>query len=145
LPQRYRILIVEDNEADVAMIRKAIAAAVEADLHVVSDGKAATGFFDAADADESAPRPDLVLLDLNLPKVNGDEVLKHVRASTRCRDAMLLVVSSSDALRDQSAVASLGIAGYFRKPSDYAEYMKLGPLVKRLLEASRAAVGSDAP
>jgi two-component system, chemotaxis family, response regulator Rcp1 len=145
LPQRYRILIVEDNEADVAMIRKAIAAAVEADLHVVCDGKAATGFFDAADADESAPRPDLVLLDLNLPKVNGDEVLKHMRASTRCRDAMLLVVSSSDALRDQSAVASLGIAGYFRKPSDYAEYMKLGPLVKRLLEASRAAVGSDAP
>ena len=139
MQQRQQILLIEDNQADVAIIRRALtAASVAADLHVVYDGQSATQFFDAADADEKAPCPDLVLLDMNLPKKSGDEVLKHLRASERCRDAAVLIVSSSDAPRDQSAVASLGVAGYFRKPSDYAGYMKLGELVKGLLEGHRA-------
>ena len=134
--QRHQILLIEDNEADVFMIRKAIDAAVRADLHVVSDGKAGILFVDAAGAEGNPPCPDLVLLDMNLPKENGPDVLKHLRASENCRDAAVLIVSSSDATRDQNAVSCLGIAGYFTKPSDYYEYMKLGPLVKALLEDS---------
>ena len=135
--QQHLILLIEDNEADVFVIRKAVTTAgINADFHVVYDGKDATQFFDAADADENAPCPDVVLLDLNLPRKSGDDVLKHLRASRRCRNATVLIVSSSDALSDRNAVASLGIAGYFKKPFDYAEYMQLGPLVKRLLEAT---------
>jgi DNA-binding response OmpR family regulator len=76
-----------------------------------------------------------VLLDINLPKKSGDEVLQHLRHSDRCRHAQVLVVSSSDAARDREVVAGLSVAGYFKKPSDYAEFMKLGPWVKALLEA----------
>lgn len=131
LPQ---ILVVEDSKTDVFLIRKAIAnAQVNADLYFVSDGDAATQFFDSADADASAPCPTLVLLDLNLPKKNGDDVLRHLRGSRRCRNAAVLIVSSSDAVRDRQGVAALGVSGYFRKPADYYDFMKLGDLVKTLL------------
>lgn len=116
------------------LIRKAIAGAhVDADLHFVSDGEAATQFFDAADADPSAPCPTLVLLDLNLPKKGGDDVLRHLRGSRRCSHAAVVIVSSSDAPRDREAVAGLGVNAYFRKPSDFYDFMKLSDLVKRLL------------
>lgn len=129
-----QILVVEDSKTDVFLIRKAIASAqVDADLHVVSDGDAATRFFDSADADANAPCPALVLLDLNLPKKSGDDVLRHLRNSRRCSEAAVLIVSSSDAARDREGVAGLGVSGYFRKPSDYYEFMKLGELVKKLL------------
>lgn len=126
--------MVEDSKTDVFLIREAIASAeVNADLHFVSDGDAATQFFDSADVDANAPCPTLVLLDLNLPKKNGDDVLRHLRSSRTCADAAVLIVSSSDAVTDREAVAALGVNGYFRKPSDYYEFMRLGDLVKRLL------------
>jgi two-component system, chemotaxis family, response regulator Rcp1 len=126
--------VVEDSKTDVFLIRKAIASAqVNADLHFVSDGEAATQFFDSADADANAPCPALVLLDLNLPKKNGDDVLSHLRRSRRCGHAAVLIVSSSDAPRDREGVAAVGVSAYFRKPSDYYEFMKLGDLVKKLL------------
>lgn len=126
--------MVEDSKTDVFLIRQAMAAAkVNADLHFVSDGDAATKFFDSADMDVNAPCPSLVLLDLNLPKKNGDDVLRHLRASRRCRNAAVLIVSSSDLPGDREAVAKLGVNGYFQKPSDYYEFMKLGNLVKGLL------------
>jgi chemotaxis family two-component system response regulator Rcp1 len=129
-----QILVVEDSKTDVFLIREAIASAqVNADVRFVSDGDAATQFFDSTDADANAPCPTLILLDLNLPKTNGHDVLRHLRISRRCRNAAVLIVSSSDAVRDREGVADLGVNGYFRKPSDYYEFMKLGELVKRLL------------
>ncbi len=126
--------MVEDSKTDVFLIREAIVSAqVNADLHFVSDGDAATQFFDSADVDANAPCPTLVLLDLNLPKKSGDDVLRHLRSSRRCGNAAVLIVSSSEAVSDREGVADLGVNGYFRKPSDYYEFMKLGDLVKRLL------------
>jgi two-component system, chemotaxis family, response regulator Rcp1 len=126
--------VVEDSKTDLFLIRQAIAGArVNADLYFVSDGDAATQFFDSADADANAPCPTLVLLDLNLPKKNGDDVLRHLRGSSRCGNAAVLIVSSSDMVSDREAVAGLGVNGYFRKPSDYYEFMKLGDLVKSVL------------
>jgi two-component system, chemotaxis family, response regulator Rcp1 len=133
------ILVVEDNKTDVYLIREALSSGkVKANVHIVRDGYAATNFFDAADADPSAPCPDLILLDLNLPIKSGAEVLHHLRESRRCKTARVLVISSSDSARDRASVERLGTAGYFRKPTDYAEYLKLGPLVKSLLDISTA-------
>jgi CheY-like chemotaxis protein len=131
---RSHILIVEDNAADVYLIRASVSAStINAELHVVTDGEQAVRFFDDADRDSAAPCPELVLLDINLPRKHGGEVLEHMRRSPRCRHALVIVVSSSESIRDREAMAQLGANGYFRKPSDYSEFLKLGTMIKDLL------------
>lgn len=131
------ILVIEDSETDLFLIRDAIEAAeVNANVHVVTDGHEAIQFFDAVETDQNTRCPALVLLDMNLPKRSGNEVLRHLRQSTRCSTARVIIVSSSDGPRDRASVADLAVAGYFRKPSDYAGFMKLGPLVKAVLQGS---------
>jgi DNA-binding response OmpR family regulator len=126
---------VEDNKADVFLICEAIEAAnPQGDLRVVSDGEKAVRFFEQVDGEESAACPALLILDINLPKKHGGQVLEQMRASRRCRNALVLVVTSSDSARDRETMANLGVNGYFRKPSAYDDFMKLGGLVKELLE-----------
>jgi DNA-binding response OmpR family regulator len=131
---RRRILVVEDSKADLFLIREAIAAAeVDAELHVVQDGQQAIELFERVDAGAEPHCPDLVLIDLNLPKKNGTEVLRSLRKSGACQNALVLIVTSSDSSNDREAVKSLGLSSYFRKPSSYAEFLKLGPIVRDLL------------
>jgi CheY-like chemotaxis protein len=119
------------------LIRKAIAAAaVNAVLHVVKDGQEAVQFLDNVNGG-SVLCPDLVLLDLNVPKRDGTEVLRHLRNAPLCKNALVLVVTSSDSVRDREAVNALGTNGYFRKPSAFAEFLKLGALVKNLLSPAK--------
>jgi chemotaxis family two-component system response regulator Rcp1 len=126
---------VEDNRADVFLIRESIQiAGVDANLHVVPDGDKAIHFFELAESDPVSPCPVLVILDINLPKKQGREVLHHLRQSGRCGEAAVLVVTSSDSERDRDEMSQLGVCGYFRKPSEYEEFMKLGQLVKGLLK-----------
>ena len=128
------ILIVEDNRADVFLIREAIEAAeIKAELEVVDDGDKAIKFFEAIDLDDRRACPCLLILDINLPKRPGNEVLAHMRRTRRCPDAQVLVVTSSDSDRDREEMRNLGVKVYFRKPSDYAAFMKLGDIVKELL------------
>jgi DNA-binding response OmpR family regulator len=125
------ILVVEDNLADVFLIRDAIkASGVSAMVHVVHNGEDAIRFFDSADSDDSSPRPELVILDINLPKVRGKEVLERLRQSRRCRDAFVIVASTSDTLQDRKMAVTTGTNIYFRKPSEYDEFMKLGILIR---------------
>ncbi len=129
-------MIVEDNLADVFLIRRAIEAAnVYAGLHVVHDGEQAIRFFDEVDGDITAPCPDLVILDINLPRKHGGEVLQHMRETRRCRSALVIAVSTSDSAHDREQMMKLGANAYFRKPSDYADFMKLGDMVKSLLSS----------
>ena len=137
--KRPQILVVEDSKADLFLIRQAIAAAqVNAVVTIVNDGHQAVRFIDSADAAQGAC-PDLVLLDLNLPKKDGIEVLRHMRKSAVCKNALVLVVTSSDSAGDREAVKALGFNGYFRKPSVYAEFMKLAPMVRELLASAGGA------
>ena len=131
--QRPQILLVEDNKADLFLMREAITATLPADLHTVSDGESAVRFIDSADSDDAAPCPDLILLDLNLPKKSGIEVLQHIRRSRKCCSTLILIVTSSDSQNDRKATAELGVNGYFRKPSSYDAYCKIGEIVKDLL------------
>ena len=131
---KHQILIVEDDSADVFLISEAITLAnLEADLKVVTDGDKAIRFFEQVDSDDSIACPALVILDINLPRKNGSQVLQQMRTTRRCANALVLVVSSSDSAKDRDVMAKLGANGYFRKPSDYDQFMKLGGLVKNLL------------
>lgn len=128
------MLIVDDNESDAFLIQEAIGATrLPLTLHVAKDGEQAIRFFDRADAHPELPCPALVLLDINLPKMQGDLVLKYMRHSRRCANALVVAVSTSDSERDRRGMTDLGANGYFRKPSTYDEFMKLGGIVKALL------------
>jgi CheY-like chemotaxis protein len=132
--KRKFILVVEDNESDIYLIRDALTSAqVDASVRVLRDGDAATSFFDELDRNPMAVCPALILLDINLPRTNGDQVLAHLKKSVRCRNARVIVVTSSDSQRDRQKVRELGADAYFRKPSDYEEFLKLGTLIKTLL------------
>jgi DNA-binding response OmpR family regulator len=126
--------------ADLFLIRESIAAAkIDATVSIVNDGRQAVEFIDKAETGQGVPCPDLVLLDLNLPKKDGIEVLRHLRSTAACKNALVLVVSSSDSASDREAVQAWGLDGYFRKPSDYAEFMKLGNIIKELLTGTTGA------
>ncbi len=115
-------------------MREALSAAsVRAELHVVSDGESAIRFIDATDADDHARCPALILLDLNLPKKTGLEVLRYLRTSQKFSKAIVLIVTSSDSQSDRQAATQLGANGYFRKPSGFEAYLKVGEIVRDLL------------
>ena len=119
------------------LIRESIAVArIDAALHVVPDGERAIRFFEEADSDPQAPCPEVVILDINLPKRQGREVLELLRRSSRCSQALVLVVTSSGSEQDREAMRNLGASTYFRKPSQYEDFMKLGQVLKALLDAT---------
>jgi DNA-binding response OmpR family regulator len=118
----------------VYLIRAAIEnARVRADLRVIKDGELAIRFIDETDTDNRIPCPDLVILDLNLPRMHGSEVLQHLRKSRRCYRAFVIAVSSSDSTQDRTEMLALGANGYFHKPFAYARFMQLGEIVKTML------------
>ena len=102
-------------------------------LQIASDGDHALKFWDNIDADPEAACPALVLLDLNLPRVSGLEILSRIRKCRRCAEVPVVIVTSSDSPHDLAAVSALNIAGYFQKPSDLAEYMGLKRIILQAL------------
>jgi CheY-like chemotaxis protein len=127
-------LLVEDNRADVLIIEEAILLYdLPLQLHVVEDGDQAFQFIDRADHDPEAPCPQVLLLDLNLPKRSGKEVIQRVRQSARCKGVPILVISSSNSPKDRNEVVQLGAQHYFCKPVNYDEFLKVGAILQRML------------
>ncbi len=95
--------MVEDSPADVPMVREAIkGSGLEAEIWVVTDGEQATRFFDEMDLASSKPCPDAIILDINLPKRRGGEILRHIRRSVRCSATPVLIVSTSSSEKDRA-------------------------------------------
>lgn len=137
------ILLAEDNIGDVMLVREALAAHnVENTLHVVTDGQEALEFIAAMGETQSTPCPDLMLLDMNLPKADGVCILAAFRQHQACTKTPVIIVTSSNSTKDRNRVAALGVDEYFRKPPDFDEFMKLGKIVKEVLEGN-AAAGCD--
>ncbi|HLH05554.1 MAG TPA: response regulator [Bryobacteraceae bacterium] len=127
-------MIVEDNDADVFLIQEALAGTgLRIELEILLDGEQAIDFFERVEHDPDLSCPTLIILDINLPKKQGGEVLKQIRRGPKCSAAPVLVVSTSDSQPDRERMASLGADGYFRKPSEYEEFMKLGAIAKKWL------------
>ena len=134
--EQHYILIVEDNEADAFLIEEAIRTIqLSVTIRIAGNGEQAIRIFDEVDENIGAAAPHLIILDINLPRKSGHEVLKHMRRSARCAKAHVIVVSSSDSARDRSRMAELGAEAYFRKPSEYAGFLKLGDLVSSVLQS----------
>ena len=132
--ERPRVLLVEDNPVDANLVEEALAEAhLDCDLFVVSDGAQAIAFFEHLASGDSQELPDMVLLDLNLPKVPGEAVLQRVRSTPRHAATKVFIISSSDAPADRERVMKLGVSGYFRKPSNLAQFLELGARVRAVL------------
>lgn len=123
------VLVAEDNPADVLLMREALTDRFPGvEIVVQEDGEQMMHWIDKAESG-GAPCPDVILLDLNLPRVSGEEVLWKLRHSRVCHAVPTIIVTSSDSPRDRSATASLGANHYFRKPIDLDEFMKLADQV----------------
>ena len=123
----HDILLVEDNLDDVELTRLAFAEAGEPHrLHVVSDGAEAVDYLLArgrhADR-EGAELPALVLLDLNLPRLDGREVLQAIRADDTTRCLPVVVLTTSAEPFDVGASYALGVNSYIRKPVDFEQFV----------------------
>lgn len=110
---------------------------VEAELLVISDGASAIRFMNDL-AVQDVDCPELVILDLNLPKQSGREVLESIRKNRKCRDTTVVVLSSSGASEDQADALSLGAHYYIQKPLRLAQFLDLGATFKQLLAAPRS-------
>jgi CheY-like chemotaxis protein len=118
------VLLVEDDPGDVYLIREAFAHnKVHNALHVVSDGVAALDFLRRRGAYTEAPRPDLVLLDLNLPLKDGREILAEVKADEDLRTIPIVVLTTSEADEDIARSYDLGANAYVTKPVDFDRFI----------------------
>ncbi|HUE77100.1 MAG TPA: response regulator [Longimicrobiales bacterium] len=118
------ILLVEDNPADVRLTREALREAkVRSNLHVASDGVEALALLRKEGAYADAPRPDLILLDLNLPKKDGREVLKEIKGDRSLRSIPVVILTSSQAERDIVRAYELHANCYVTKPVELAQFI----------------------
>ncbi len=121
------IFLAEDNRADVYLIRKAIEdKGFPHRITIAEDGEQASDYLGRIG--RTQPCPDLILLDLNLPKQEGQGLLRQLREHPDCGHKPVIVISSSDFPRDHEIVQSLG-ATFFRKPTDLEEFLRIGDLV----------------
>jgi CheY-like chemotaxis protein len=138
--ERLSLLLVEDSPADVYLVREAmIQAGLCFDLEVAEDGERAIAIVDRVDAGPQTRAPEVMLLDINVPRRTGNEVLERIRRSPRCARIPVVMMSSSDSPAERRRAFDQGANAYFRKPSSLAEFMQLGKLVRELHQQSRGA------
>ena len=120
------VLLVDDNPADVRLTREALKEGRVANrLSVAGDGVEALAFLRNQDPYRSAPRPDLILLDLNLPRMNGREVLAEIKKDTRLRRIPVVVLSTSKAEDDLHHAYDLHANCYVTKPVNLDQFLAL--------------------
>ncbi|MGR3302467.1 MAG: response regulator [Candidatus Scalindua sp.] len=119
------LLLIEDNPDDVELARLALKReAVECELVVMRDGTEALDYI-LADGERANVLPDVILLDLKLPKISGLEVLKHLRSDERTKLIPVVILTSSDEERDVIESYKLGANSYIRKPVTLGKFSEV--------------------
>ena len=130
------ILLAEDNPADVYLIREALKRhGVQHALQVVPDGQEVLAII----SDEAVHPMDLIILDLNLPRHDGIEILERLRGVPALSHIPVVVLTSSDSPRDRQVAIDLGATQFLRKPSSLEQFLSLGAVFKELLPRAEAA------
>ena len=127
------MLVVEDNAMDVVVIRRVLReCGLDAGVRVASDGQQALQYLEQLETHQSRDWPALVLLDLNVPRVPGIEILRSLRTRFRI-STRVVIVTSSVSEEDRSATDRLGADAYFQKPNELTAYLGLADVIKRIL------------
>jgi two-component system, chemotaxis family, response regulator Rcp1 len=120
------VLLVEDSPGDVRLTREALKdAKVHISLHVASDGVEAMAFLECEGLHVNAPRPDLILLDLNLPRKDGRQVLKEIKESPTLRSIPVVILTTSSSEADVLQSYHLHANCYISKPVDLDGFLKV--------------------
>jgi CheY-like chemotaxis protein len=135
------ILLAEDNPADIYLIRRALTENnVCCHLQVALDGNEALSLLRSEGKFKDAARPNLILLDLNLPRHDGMEILQHVRQDRQLADVPVIVFTSSDSPADRRSATHLGVTRFIRKPSLLDDFMAVGAVIREILSAPSTAI-----
>jgi two-component system, chemotaxis family, response regulator Rcp1 len=118
------ILLIEDNPGDVDLTKEALQdAKVRNHLHVVDDGAKAVDFLHKRGEYAAVPRPDIILLDLNLPKKDGRQVLEEIKADPQLAEIPVVILTTSQAEEDILRSYQLHANCYITKPVDFKQFM----------------------
>ena len=127
LTSQLQILLVEDNRGDAWLVRETLRQHVPScQLSVVEDGEQALTFLRQEGAYTAAPRPDLLLLDLHLPKLDGRVVLRTLRASPEWKTLPVMILTGCLQDADHQEAVALGVVRCLQKPVHFKEYLALG-------------------
>jgi CheY-like chemotaxis protein len=125
------ILLVEDNPGDIRLTQEALKEnKIRNNLHVAKDGVEAMQFLRQINGFKDAPRPDLVLLDLNLPKKDGREVLAEIKTDEKLRAIPVVILTTSDAEDDVAKAYQMYANCYVRKPIDLNRFIDVVKVIE---------------
>lgn len=142
--RRADVLLVEDNPGDVRLAREALAdSQLIGHIEVVPDGEAAMHYLQREGVYADAPRPDMVLLDLNLPRKDGREVLAEIRSDPDLTRLPVVVLTTSDSAADVARSYELHANCFVRKPLEYLEFVEVMRQIERFWLATATLPGSD--
>jgi len=138
--ERMKVLVVEDNPNDVTIIKRAMRKSdVKCELYFASDGAEALDALHQTGEFADTPRPDLILLDLRLPKVGGLEVLAKIKKDDRLRRIPVIVLTESEREEDMVKAYDSGAASYMTKPVDSKDFERLIQTVQDYWRIARIA------
>jgi two-component system, chemotaxis family, response regulator Rcp1 len=140
-----RILLIEDNEGDIYLLSMALDDAnFDHTLTTVRDGAEARDLLNSVDSAQAIP-PDLILMDLNLPRVDGTVLIDLLRSRPRLQEIPVVLLSSSSSPRDVARAGDLRRSIFIVKPSYLSAFMDIGKRVREFLENSREMARSANP
>jgi len=129
-----RILVIEDNSADVFLLGRALNQQDrQFEMTSLADGDAALAFIRRECPYADAAIPHLILVDLNLPKRDGEEILREIRRAKHLVGVPVCAWSSSQSRRDRELLRELGVARFITKPSGLNQFMEIGKVLKDLV------------
>ena len=130
------VIVIEDNVSDVFLLERALN---KQDLRVelihLADGDQALAFVRREGAFSHVASPSLILIDLNLPKHNGEDILREIRGARHLSGIPVCAWSSSQSQQDQALLMELGVARFVTKPLGLDQFMEIGKIIKDLLAA----------
>ena len=129
-----RILVIEDNSADVFLLGRALNKQDrQFEVTCLTDGDDALAFIRREGSYADAATPNLILVDLNLPKCDGQDILREIQHSKHLAGVPVCAWSSSQSRRDRELLAELGVVRFITKPSGLDQFMQIGKILTDLL------------
>jgi DNA-binding response OmpR family regulator len=139
------ILVIEDNASDVFLLDRALKKQnLQFELVHLLSGDEALAFIRRQGAYADASIPNMILVDLNLSKYSGEDILREIRGAGHLAGIPVCVWSSSRSRRDETLLKDLGVAQFIAKPSGLDQFMDIGKIIKDLLGSAGAADGHGA-